>query len=237
MQTARTLEPVPQHSPLKAARVRRQLSADEAARRSGLTADEISWLEEGRVYRFPTTDSALLACLVYAGALDIDFREARELAGLPAPPRRGGLNPAVRMAAVAAVAALVAALAVAVVFARFDPRPVPRERVPAVAGRARGLPPPWRIRVDVLNGSGDINHTRRVADRVTALGYRVVRVRRATRFDYVRTAVYYEPGGERVAVRLARALGVATQALPAGHDPLRAVVIVGPPRGPDEGLR
>jgi hypothetical protein len=94
------------------------------------------------------------------------------------------------------------------------------------------LPPPWRIAVDVLNGSGDIHHTRRVASRIGALGYLVERVSRADRFDYPQTAVYYPPGGRAVAVRLARQLGVATKPLPGGDDPRHLVVIAGPQRGP-----
>jgi hypothetical protein len=94
------------------------------------------------------------------------------------------------------------------------------------------LPPAWRVAVDVLNGNGDIEYTRRVASRIGALGYRVERVTRANRFDYPQTAVYYEPGGEVLAARLAHAIGVPIRPLPGGHDPRRLVVIVGPARGP-----
>jgi hypothetical protein len=96
------------------------------------------------------------------------------------------------------------------------------------------LPPPWQVSVDVLNGSGDIQYTRRVADRILALAYRVKRVTRATRFDYPETAVYYEPGGLALANRLARQLGVETRPLPGGKNARRLVVIVGPSRGLSE---
>ena len=46
-------------SPLASARLHRKLTVEEAARRAGLTADQIEWLEEGRVYRFPSADDAL----------------------------------------------------------------------------------------------------------------------------------------------------------------------------------
>src|SRR6266542_2694703 len=58
-----------ERSPLAAARLRRQLTVAEAARRAGIGEDEARWLEEGRVYRFRSTDAAMLALLLYATAL------------------------------------------------------------------------------------------------------------------------------------------------------------------------
>src|SRR5919197_6529551 len=84
VELVRTLEKT---SPLAAARLHRQLTVDEAAKRAGLTADEVEWLEDGRVYRFPSADAAPLPTLLYATALGIDHREARILAGLPVAPR------------------------------------------------------------------------------------------------------------------------------------------------------
>src|SRR5919206_540003 len=112
-----------------------------------------------------------------------------------------------------------------------DHRSQPTAAALRAAAEAK-LPPPWRVDVDVLNGSGDINYTRRVASRIGAVGYRIHHVGRANRFDYVRTAVYYEPGGQPLAVRLARQLGVVTMPLPNGRNPHRLVVIVGPHKGP-----
>jgi hypothetical protein len=40
--------------------------------------------------------------------------------------------------------------------------------------------------------------------------------------------VYFPPGGEAVATRLAKQLAVPVQPLPGGTDPRRLVVIVGP---------
>src|SRR5256885_14021901 len=74
-------------SPLASARLQRKLTVDEAARRAGLTSDQIEWLEEGRVYRFPSADDALVAVVLYATALGIDQDEARGLARLPVQPR------------------------------------------------------------------------------------------------------------------------------------------------------
>jgi len=111
----------------------------------------------------------------------------------------------------------------------FSEEPPPAD--PVVA-QAATLPKPWEIKVEVLNGAGDINWTRQVASRIQSLAYTVKSVRKADRFDYPRTAVYYPPGGRLIAVRLARQLGVVTQPLPGGDDAKRLVVIVGPHVGP-----
>src|SRR2546426_10020294 len=139
-------------SPLAAARLHRQLTVDEAARRAGVTPDEVDWLEDGRVYRFPSADAALVATLLYASALGIDHREARILAGLPVAPRpletvaRGH-----RLVALAAAAAAIAALVGVLIVVPGSGR---KTLAPAVARSL--LPPAWKIEVDVLNGCGDI---------------------------------------------------------------------------------
>jgi transcriptional regulator with XRE-family HTH domain len=217
-------------SPLAAARLHRKLTVEETAKRAGLTPDQVEWLEEGRVYRFPSTDHAIQAVLLLATALDVDRREARELAGLPVPLRGLDVNPTGRLIGVGALSAALMAL-VAFVFVPAFAGPAPAKVDPVVA-QAASLPKPWEIQVDVLNGAGDINWTRQVASRVQSLAYTVKRVGRADRFDYQRSAVYYAPGGRLVAVRLARQLGMVTIPLPGGSNAKRLVVIVGPPRGP-----
>jgi transcriptional regulator with XRE-family HTH domain len=230
MAIASNLHPAPSSSPLAALRVKRQLPVREVADRAGLSEAEIAWLEEGRVYMFPTADDALVAVLLYATALGVDQGEARELAGLPVAPRPLRANPVARLLVLAGIAAaLIALVAAFVVPGRSD------DRAAVLAARARAealLPPPWRIDVDVLNGSGDINNTRRVATLVGAMAYRIHRVARADRFDYPQTVVFFEPGGQANAVRLARQLGVVSKPLPGGHDPNRLVVVVGPQKGP-----
>jgi transcriptional regulator with XRE-family HTH domain len=211
-------------SPVAAARLRRRLTVEDAAGRSGLSAEEIGWLEDGRLYRFATSDDALAAAVVYASALGVRPAEARELAGLPPQPARGRTR---RLAIFAALAVSIAGLAAAVAFT--GPSHHGRS---SVARHGAALPPPWKVRVDVLNGAGDINWTRQVASRIGALGYQLGRVARANRFDYRSTAVYYEPGGQALAIRLARTLGTVTTPLPGGANPRRLVVIVGPHRGP-----
>ena len=85
MELVHPLEPTGEESPLARARLHRQLTVEETARRAGISAEEVRWLEEGRVYRFPRPDDALAGAVLYASALGIDNREARDLAGLPVP--------------------------------------------------------------------------------------------------------------------------------------------------------
>ena len=208
-------------SPLASARLQRKLTVDEAARRAGLTPDQIEWLEEGRVYRFPSADDALIAVLLYATALGIDQDEARGLARLPVLPRPQRY-PRTRIVSAAAGVLLIVALAFTLV-GGFGSN--------AKKGtKTKALPPPWKFRVDVLNGGGDIYYTRALASKIGALGYKIKRVAKANRFDYPSTAVYFEPGGDAYGNRLARQLGVQAKPLPGGTDPHRLVVIAGPPR-------
>src|SRR5437763_3283325 len=229
---APTSDPKRPPSPLAAARLLRQLTVEGAARRAGLRAAEVEWLEEGRVYRFRTTDEALAVAAVYASALEVTHREARELAGLPVGHLQAGANPVARIAALGAAATAIVVLLAVILVPGLHRHAGGSGRAGPAAGAA--LPPPWRVDVDVLNGSGDINFTRTVANRIGAIGYRIHRVGRANRFDYVRTAVYYEPGGQALAVRLARQIGVVTMPLPGGKNPHRLVVIVGPHKGPGD---
>jgi transcriptional regulator with XRE-family HTH domain len=221
------LEPSSDRSPLAAARLRRQLTLEDAAKQAKLTPEEVSWLESGRLYRFPSSESATLALLLYATSLEIDRREARELAGLPVPPRPLDRNPARRIATLAAVLVLVVAIVAAFTVV---PGAAPEQTVGDDAAQAKKLLPTWKVTVDVLNGSGNIRYTRRVADRITSLAYTVHSVRRADRFDYPETAVYFEPGGAALAERLANQLGVAAKPLPGGKNPRRLVVVVGAER-------
>jgi transcriptional regulator with XRE-family HTH domain len=227
LRTAPAGEPLRAASPLAAARVHRQLTLEEAARRAGIGDDEAEWLEEGRVYRFASVDRALLAALLYATSLGIDHREARERAGLPVPPLPPQANPRARLALVVGIALAALALGLAV-FTGLGPH----RASSGAAASASALPPPWRISIRVLNGSGDYNYTRAAASKMQALGYRIAYVGRADNFRYTQTAVYFPPDGEDVGSRLAHQLGVALRPLPGGADPRQLVVIVGPARGP-----
>ena len=224
MMEARTLEAVAaDESPLAHARLKRQLTIDEVAKRAGVAPEELHWLEEGRLYRFPTPDRALLVMMLCATALGIDHREALELAGLPAPPLLPA-NPLRRLGALAAVAALVVAATLAIVLAQGGSKPKPS----VAASAAKTLPAPWAINVVVLNGNGDYVWTRQVASRIQALSYKIAKVGKATTFNYPQTEVYYPPGAIEIATRLAKQLDVPVQPLPGGLDQRRLVVIVGP---------
>jgi hypothetical protein len=227
MELVEPLEPNGEESALARARLHRQLTVEETAKRSGLSVEEVRWLEEGRVYRFARPDDALAATVMYASALGIDNREARELAGMPVPALPGQRDPRPRLVAIGAVVAALAVFTVLLV--------VPRSggKHQTVANSAI-LPAPWRIPVTVLNGSGDINYTREVASHVGAYGYTIKKVGRASSFAYPQTAVYFPPRCEEVALRLAKQLGVTTKPLPAGSGACQLYVIVGPARGPGE---
>jgi len=224
MELARPLDPTSseQRSVLATLRLQRKLTVQDAATRAALWPDQVEWLEEGRLYRFPSSEAAVLALLRYATSLGIDHREARRLAGLPVepPPRR----PVARWIAVGAAAALLAVLSAALLLA------FGRGGTTPASSHASTLVPPWRLTVDVLNGSGDINYTRQVATRVGSFGYRIGHITKANRFDYPRTIVYFEPGGEAYGRRLASQLGCGTVSpLPGGKDPHRLVVVTGRP--------
>jgi transcriptional regulator with XRE-family HTH domain len=212
---------------LTRARLHRQLTVEETARRAGISVEEVRWLEEGRVYRFPRSDDALAATVMYASALGIDNREARELAGLSVPPLPIDRNPLPRLVVIGAVVIALAVFATLLV--------VPRSGGGhTTGGTAAILPPPWRIPVTVLNGSGDINYTRQVASHVGAFGYTIKKVGRASTFAYPQTAVYSPPRCEGIALRLAKQLGVPTKPLPGGTGTCQLFVIVDPARGSGE---
>ena len=228
MELVEPLEPIGEESPLARARLHRQLTVEDAARRAGISVEEVRWLEEGRVYRFARPDDALVATVLYASALGIDNREARQLAGMPVPPSPVERNPLPRIFVVAGVVIALAVFAALLLI----PRSGGGKQAAAVDDAV--LPAPWRIPVTVLNGSGDINYTRQVASHVGAFGYTIKKVDRASSFAYPQTAVYFPPRCEGVALRLAKQLGVATKPLPGGSGPCQLYVIVGPARGPGE---
>ena len=81
MEAVPALHPRGESPPLAAARMRRQLTLESAAKLARLTPDEVTWLEEGKLYRFPSGDSATLALLLYSTALGIGRREAESPRG------------------------------------------------------------------------------------------------------------------------------------------------------------
>lgn len=210
-------------SPLAAARLHRQLTVAAAARRAGIPEEEARWLEEGRIYRFRSTDAAMLSLLLYATGLEMDHREAKELAGLPVPPKPFEPGNRARIVVVAAIAALVAALVTAVGFSQLGDTATLKGLPPP----GSQLPAPWKVEVDVLDGSHNIVRARGIASKIGSFGYQIARVTKAPQRNYQRTVVYYEPGGDKLAARLADQLGTTTAPLPGGKNPKRLVVIVG----------
>ena len=216
-------------SPLGAARLRRRLTIEEAAARAEMDVDSVRSLEENRVWRFGSNADALAAALVYAAALGVSEREARELAGLPVRPRL--IAPWWRRRWLA-VGSAACALAVGVGLF-LQPSLGRNESRAAIPPAAQSKPAPpklperWEIQVDVYNGTRVGNAAASVANEVAGLAYRMGEVGNAKRRDYRKTLVYYPPGGEAIGQRLAAELGVGTAALPAGDDPLRLILIVG----------
>jgi LytR cell envelope-related transcriptional attenuator len=216
-------------SPLGAARLRRRLTIEEAAARAEMDVDALRSLEENRVWRFGSNADAIASALVYAAALGVSEREARELAGLPVRPRL--IEPWWRrrwLAVGSAACALAAGVALFLQpsLGRNESRAAIPPAVQSKPAPAK-LPERWEIQVDVYNGTRVGNAAASVANDVAGLAYRMGEVGNATRRDYTRTLVYYPPGGEEIGRRLASELGVGTAALPSGDDPLRLVVIVG----------
>ena len=71
MELARPLETAPteKSSALTSLRLQRKLTVEEAAKRASLWPEQVEWLEEGRLYRFPGYEAAVMALLRYATAL------------------------------------------------------------------------------------------------------------------------------------------------------------------------
>jgi LytR cell envelope-related transcriptional attenuator len=218
-------------SPLGAARLRRRLTVEEAAARARMEIDQVKSLEENCMYRFGSNADALAAALVYATALGISEREARQIAGLPVTSR---LVDPWSLRRTMAIFAFLAALGMLVWFG-FRPElggdgpaaSTPAAASPAAADPTKALPEPWEIQVDVYNGTGTGNAAASMANKVAGLAYQIRNVGNAKRDDYTKTLVYYAPGGQEIAARLAQELGVGTAALPGGDNPNRLVVIVG----------
>ncbi|HEY7004623.1 MAG TPA: LytR C-terminal domain-containing protein [Gaiellaceae bacterium] len=217
-------------SPLGAARLRRRLTLEEAAARAHMEIDQVKSLEENCMYRFGSNADALAAALVYATALRISEREARQIAGLPVPSRLLETWSLRRTMATAAF------LAAAGMLLWFGFRPELHGSTPAAAAPAASatpavvaptLPEPWEIQVDVYNGTGSGNAAASMANRIAGLAYQIGKVANAKRSDYTKTLVYYPPGAGEIAARLAKSLGVGTAALPGGNNPKRLVVIAG----------
>lgn len=216
-------------SPLGAARLRRRLTIEEAAARAEMDVDALRSLEENRVWRFGSNADAIASALVYAAALGVSEREARELAGLPVRPRL--IEPWWRrrwLAVGSAACALAAGVALFLQpsLGRNESRAAIPPAVQSKPAPAK-LPERWEIQVDVYNGTTRGSAAAGLANEIAGLAYRIGEVGNADRRNYTETRVYYPPGADAIAHRLAGELGVGTTALPGGDEERRLVVIVG----------
>ena len=213
-------------SPLAAARLRRRLTLEEAASRAKLDLDAIKSLEDNCLYRLGSNGDAVARVLVYATALGVSEREARQLAGLPVRPLL--LDPWSQRRILAVLAFTAASLSLLWFAVRPELFPAdPPATTMVVRQAAQPLPPRWEIEVDVYNGTRVGNAAAGLANEVAGLAYRIGTVADAKQLDYRETLVYYPPGGAAIAKRLADELGVGTVALPGGKNERRLVVIVG----------
>ena len=216
MEHARTLDEsvAADESPLAHARLKRQLTIDEAAKRAGVAPEELHWLEEGRLYRFPTPDRALLVTLLCATALGVDHREALELAG-PARRRRSARTRCAGSARSPRSRALVVAATLAVVLAQGGStaeavrrRLRRRDAARAVGDQRRRAERQRRLRVDAPGREPDPGAL--VQDRQGRGRRRASTIRRP------RCTTRRAPRRSRS--RLAKQLGVPVQPLPGGLD-------------------
>lgn len=213
-------------SPLAAARLRRRLTLEEAASRAKLDVAAIKSLEDNCLYRLGSNGDAVARVLVYATALGVSEREARELAGLPVRPLL--LDPWSQRRILAVLAFAAASLSLLWFAVRPELFPAGGPATTTVVRQAAApLPPRWEIEVDVYNGTRVGNAAAGLANEVAGLAYRIGAVADAKRRDYKQTVVYYPPGAAAIAQRLGDELGVGTVALPGGDDERRLVVIVG----------
>ena len=214
-------------SPFGAARLSRRLTLEQAAARANMDVDAIKSLEDNCIYRFGSNADALAAALVYAASLGINEREARRLAGLPVPSRLDPWSPRRTLAALAFLVTCTV-LAWFVAWPQFFPETPAAAAASAPAKPAAALlPARWQIQVDVFNGTTKGNAAAGLANEVAGLAYKMGTVGNAKQRNYQRTLVYYPPGGEAIAKRLAAELALGTRALPGGDNPLRLMVIVG----------
>jgi hypothetical protein len=189
--------------------------------------DAVKSLEDNCIYRFGSNADALAAALVYAASLGINEREARRLAGLPVPSRLDPWSPRRTLAALAFLFTCTA-LAWFVAWPQFFPETPSAAAASAPSPPAAALlPARWQIQVDVFNGTTRGNAAAGLANQIAGLAYKMGTVGNAKQRNYQRTLVYYPPGGEGIAKRLATELGLGTRALPGGVNPFRLMVIVG----------
>ena len=82
------------------------------------------------------------------------------------------------------------------------------------------------IRVKVLSGNGKMSSAKKMAQRLTKLGYRVEVVGMATTPDYATDTVYYKSGFEKKSADMARKLGGRTITKPITWSSVFDIIVV-----------
>ena len=109
----------------------------------------------------------------------------------------------------------------------------PKEKDAATPQVATAQPVPEKkdtglksIRLKVLSGNGKMSSAKKMAGRLTKLGYKVEVVGMATTPDYVTDTVYYKPGFEKKAADMAKKLGGKTITKPISWSSVFDVIVV-----------
>ena len=82
------------------------------------------------------------------------------------------------------------------------------------------------IRLKVLSGNGKMSSAKKMAGRLTKLGYKVEVVGMATTPDYATDTVYYKPGFEKKAADMAQKLGGRTLTKPISWSSVFDIIVV-----------
>ena len=82
------------------------------------------------------------------------------------------------------------------------------------------------IRLKVLSGNGKMSSAKKMAGRLTKLGYKVEVVGMAMTPDYATDTVYYKPGFEKKAADLAKKIGVRTITKPISWSSVFDIIVV-----------
>jgi cell division protein FtsB len=109
----------------------------------------------------------------------------------------------------------------------------PKEKDAATPQVATAQPVPEKkdtglksIRLKVLSGNGKMSSAKKMAGRLTKLGYKVEVVGMATTPDYATDTVYYKPGFEKKAADIAKRLGGKTITKPISWSSVFDVIVV-----------
>ena len=111
--------------------------------------------------------------------------------------------------------------------------PPPKEKTAETPQVAPAQPVPEKrdtglksIRLKVLSGNGKMSSAKKMAGRLTKLGYKVEVIGMATTPDYATDTVYYKPGFEKKAADMAKKLGGRTLTKPISWSSVFDIIVV-----------